>query len=117
MGITSNDNTSSAAKSAKLSKNASSEAKSTEVETPKSPAKGKVKAKLVKPPKAKATPKTKNKIIKIVEKTVVNSDEQTASEGELEPPPQEKPGETSNSPSEAGGDKGVENGCFTILWL
>ena len=93
------DKTSSAAKTSKLSSEA------TEVETAKSPAKGKVKGKIVKPPKPKAPPKTKKKDIKIVEKTLVNSDEETAIEGEPEPPPPIKPGENTNSASEAGGDK------------
>ena len=93
------DNTSIPEKSAKLAKSASSEAKSTQVKTPKSPAKGNMKAKQIKPPKAKAAPKSKKKDIKIVEKTV-NSDDETASEGDVltekqivfEAPPQEKRG-------------------------
>ena len=117
------DNTSSPAKSAKLAKSASSEAKSTAVKTPKSPAKGKLKGKQVKPPKPKAAPKTKKKDIKIVEKTV-NSDDETASEGDvlkekeivIEPPPQENTGETSSTtPSEEAGVDKQRNKQFPFL--
>ena len=69
--------------------------------------------------KPKQHQKLSKKDIKIVEKTVVNTDEQTAIEGEAEPPPLKKPGQTSNSPSEAGGDKddkdNVRNKHFHFL--